>query len=283
MTTITAPTLSQQSLAAGMVAIISAPVRGQALVQVTASGAIVAQAVIGTGQTQRFGPYTAATTVNVRADDGSIEYTANPPDTLDWAELLATTGDYDGQRKRVRFSGSVPFWMEWSASDAAWWPANGEQPYYFGTLVAGAIATDTNSSGTQTLNFPSLAHPVNFWRPGLGMAADIFGETSISATARSLNLTITGDSVVNLPTAANRRVSGRFGFMADTPTTAYGFTKKDAAEYDFPQSANSNMIAIAPTGGWAAALTVGGTMSFTTAAAAATANLKRFKLSLVRG
>lgn len=276
MTTINAPTLSQQSLAAGMVAIISAPVRGQALVQITAGGAIVAQAVIGTGQTQRFGPYTAATTVNVRADDGSIEYSSNPPGTIDWSELLTLVGTYDGQLQRVKFPGGLSFWMEWEAATGLWWPAGGSQPYYVAEVVS-----VTNSTGTQTLTFPTVAHPINFFRSGLGMDADVFGETSISATGRLMTMTLGTEDIVALPTAANRRTAGHYGFVADGASSGWCYIKKDSAEYDMAGSGNSNVTLL--TQAWSGALNLTGSMVFTTAASAATAKLRRLKLSLIRG
>jgi len=276
MATINAPTLSAQPLAAGLVATISAPARGQALVQVTAGGAIVAQAVIGTGQTQRFGPYTTATTVNVRADDGSIEFDALPPDTLDWAGLLAKVGSYDGQLQRVKFPGGLSFWMEWEAATAAWWPMGGEQLYYVGAPVS-----DTNSAGLQTVAFPTVAHPANFWRTGLGMIAEIFAETSIATTARTFSLAVGGEDMLNLPTAANRAAGVRGGFLADGPTSGWSFIRAGSADYDMPGSANQGKTPLTRT--WANALSLTGSASFTTAASAATATMRRFRLSLIRG
>ena len=76
MTAITAPTLFTDTLTAGQIATVAANPRGTALVQLMASGLLVAQAQLGTGQTQRFGPYASDVTVNVRAYDGVFEYTA---------------------------------------------------------------------------------------------------------------------------------------------------------------------------------------------------------------
>jgi hypothetical protein len=276
MATINAPALSAQSLAAGLVATLSVPARGQALVQVVAGGAIVAQGVIGTGQVQRFGPYTVATTVNVRADDGAIEFTTNPPDTISWAELLAKVGTSDGQLQRVAFPGGLSFWMEWEAATSQWWPMGGEQPYYIG-----AVVIDTNSTGLQTLAFPTVAHPAGFFRSGLGMFASIVVETNIAATARTLQLTLGGQDIVNLPTATNRRVAIEPGFVADGASSGWCFTKKDNNEFSLPGQGNQNVTPLTLT--WAGALSLTGSATFTTAVAAATATLRRFKLSLVRG
>lgn len=210
-----------------------------------------------------------------------------PVSTWAWADHIAAgNGAYDGERRRVRLStdaGYVPFWLEWESATSRWWPAHGEQPYYQGVITAGVITSETTSNGTQTLTLPTIAHPANFWGIGSGLLLDMGAETSISATGRTVTVSLPGSDVLTLPTVTQRRFGGHFGFIADTSTTAYGFTKKDVSEYDIAGSANTNLLSIAPTGGWAAALSMTGSIVFTTAAASATAALRRYRALLIRG
>lgn len=212
----------------------------------------------------------------MRAAFGAAWGGVRPNVETTFAALIASTGAYPRERRWVIDVGNLPFLMEWDAATGLWWPAGGEQPYYVAEVV-----TVTNSTGTQTLTFPTVTHPANFWRSGLGMNADVFGETSISATGRTLQLTLGTEDIVNLPTAGNRRTGGHFGFVADGASSGWCYIKKDSAEYDMAGSANSNVTAL--TQAWSGALALTGSMVFTTAAAAATAKLRRFKLSLVRG
>jgi hypothetical protein len=192
---------------------------------------------------------------------------------VDWSAL--GVGQYEGQLKRVVSGvGNRRFLMEWDSG--TWWPFGGQALYYIGSVV-----TDINSTGLQTLAFPAVAHPANFFRSGLGMLAEIVAETSIAATARTFQLTLGAEDLVNLPTGTTRRVAGRFGFVADGAASGWSYIKKDTNEYDYVGASGGNATPLTLT--WANALSLTGSASFTTAASAATAKLRRFRLSLVRG
>lgn len=295
MTTITAPTFTAITLTSGQVATIAATPRGTALVQVvTAGGLLVEQDLLGTGQTRRFGPYTADMTVNVRADDGVFEYTAGSrgdsssvaaaaiaQSALDytWANHIAAgNGTFDCQLRRIIGGvGNKPFWLEWEAATSKWWPQGGQQLFNINPVV-----TDSNSTGSQSVAASSLTTPANFFRDGLGFLAEVIAETSISATARTLSIQLDAtDNVVGaLPAAANRRIAGRFGFICDSAASGVTLTKADGSEYDFAQSANSNLSALSRT--WSNAIAITCTATFTTAVAAAVAKLRRCRYWLVR-
>lgn len=202
---------------------------------------------------------------------------ANPFDESTFAAL--GTGDFPNQLKWVTDVGNQPYIERWDTTANDWVPF-GHMPYY-----VGAVITDTNSTGTQTLPLPNVAHPANFWRSGLGLLIELEAETNISATARTVQITVndtTGaQDIVNLPAAANRRAAGRFGFVADGAASGWTTSKPDSNEYDWPQGANSNLAALTRT--WANVCTIGGSVTFTTAVAAATAKVRRYKLYKVRG
>lgn len=199
----------------------------------------------------------------------------DPVDTVTFAGL--GTGDYDGHVKRVKDSWcNQAFRLEWDLANSVWNPLGGDQVYHVGT-----VTPVTNSAGLQTLTLPSVVHPSNFFRSGLAMLADLIAETSIAATARTCQLTIGSEDIVNLPTAANRRVAGRWGFIADGASSGVSMIKKDANEFDFPQQANGNVTPL--TQAWSGSLTLSGSVSFTTAASSATAKVHRYKLHLLRG
>jgi hypothetical protein len=296
MATINAPTLYSATLAASQVATVAASPRGSALVQVfTAGGLLADQALLGTGQSQRFGPYTVDMTVKVRADDGVFTYTTGSASDAAIAAQMAAlqasqdftwqghidagNGTFDGQRRRIIGGvGNVAFWLEWEAATSKWWPVGGQQLFN-----VNAVVTDTNSTGSQSVAATSVTTPANFFRDGLGFLAEVVAETSISATARTLSIQLDAtDNVVGpLPAAGNRRIAGRFGFVADSSSSGYTITKADGSEYDFAQSANSNLSAITRT--WSNAVAITCTATFTTAASAATAKLRRCRYWLVRG
>ena len=203
---------------------------------------------------------------------------ANPFDESTFAAL--GTGDFPNQLKWVTDVGNMPYIERWDVTDNAWVPLFGRQPYY-----VGAVVTDTNSTGLQTLTLPNVVHPANFWRSGLGLDIELEADTSIAVTARTaqitVNDTVASQDIINLPTATNRGVAGRWGFIADGAASGWTLTKPDNNELDWAVSRNTSVPAL--TRDWTKAVTIGGALTFTTAVAAATARLRRYKLYKVRG
>ena len=209
--------------------------------------------------------------------------------SMTWAQhITAGAGTYDGQRRRITVTAGGPnqvFEIEWDGARSVWNPCRS------GDLIhVGAIVTDSNSTGTQSLTGTAWTAPAGLFRPpgaagvgAIGLLIEVIAETSISATARTVTaqLDATASFVNGLAAAANRRVSGRWGFIPTDATHGFGITKADSSEYDFPQGANSNLVACDRT--WANAIAVSLAVQFTTAASAATATLRRYKAFLVHG
>jgi hypothetical protein len=190
------------------------------------------------------------------------------PDST-FAALIASTGAADRERRWVVDVGNVPFLMEWSTALAKWFPANGF------ALYNTAKTEVTNSTGTQALTLPIVAHPANFFShaAGLSFEADLWAKTSVSATGRTITATLGATNFLAMTGAAARRVGMRFGFHVDSPTAQEGWIKGDNNEFDGMNS-SANSDATPMTENLATALSISGNVTFTTAAAAATARVR---------
>lgn len=192
-----------------------------------------------------------------------------------WAQHIASAGTYDGQRRRIISGvGNRPFWLVYDLANAVWDPLSGDELYY-----VGAVQTDATNP-TQSITLPTVAHPANFWRSGLGLHAEIIVESSASATARTQVMTLGSSNFVNLPTATNRRVGALFGFIATGAAVQIPVTKADSATYSPYDSGNSNFTPMAEN--LANALNITGSVTITTGGAN-TMTLRRYKLRLVKG
>lgn len=193
------------------------------------------------------------------------------------AHAAAGAGTYSGQRRRIISGvGNQPFWLTWDAANSVWDPEGGRQLYY-----VGAVVTDTNSTATKTLTFPTVAHPAAFFRAGTGCEVDMLGECTIAATARTCVWTLGSEDLIAITTSTDRRLGGIWGFISDSATTQWCYIKKASNERNWQQSDTGNVGTIAQT--VANALNITGSATFTTAASAGTATLRRYKLYLVKG
>lgn len=205
---------------------------------------------------------------------GAVAQAVQAAQDYSWAaHITAGAGTYDGQQRRIISGvGNVDFWLEWDSADSLWYPAGGKALYYVGAKQTDATAT------TQAITFPTVAHPANFWRSGLGMEVDFMAEDSATATARTLVMTLGSTNFVELPTAANRRAGGLYGWVADGAATQWSYIKKDSASFSPYESGNSNLTLM--TEDLTTALNFTGSVTVT---AAGTLTKRRLKLYLVRG